>query len=92
MSGRVQRSPAAEFSVATYNVRAIMDRWPERKPLLKKCIEEMNADVLCFQECLTGMASLYLCLSRKLGRAKLGSTRGVTLLLVQGNSPRTGRS
>jgi len=66
MSGRMKRSPTAEFSVATFNLRAIMDRWPERKPILKKCIEEINADVLCFQECLTGMKSINLWLDNRI--------------------------
>ena len=43
-----------QFSVATYNLRGVMDRWKERKPLLRQCLQEMDADVLCFQECLTG--------------------------------------
>ncbi len=31
-----------------------MDRWQERQPLLRQCLHQMDADVLCFQECLTG--------------------------------------
>ena len=44
----------AEFSVATFNLRGIMDRWAERRSILQGCLCEMDADVLCFQECLTG--------------------------------------
>ena len=44
----------AQFSVATFNLRGIMDRWGERRPVLKSCLKDMDADVLCFQECLTG--------------------------------------
>lgn len=32
----------------------VMDRWHEREPLLRQCLHEMDADVLCFQEVLTG--------------------------------------
>lgn len=53
-STKMDGSRAAIFSVATYNLRGIMDRWTERKPVLKECLKEMDADVLCFQECLTG--------------------------------------
>lgn len=42
------------FSVVTFNVRAIMDRWPERHPILKACLEQMSPDVVAFQEVLTG--------------------------------------
>ena len=31
-----------------------MDRWHEREPLLRQCLHGMDADVLCFQEVLTG--------------------------------------
>lgn len=44
----------AEFSVATFNLRGIMDRWAERRPVLEGCLSEIDADVLCFQECMTG--------------------------------------
>ncbi len=47
-------SAAATFSVATFNLRGVMDRWQERQPLLRNCLQQMDADVLCFQECLTG--------------------------------------
>ena len=48
------RNGSLQFSVATYNLRGVMDRWSERQPLLRDCLEEMDADVMCFQECLTG--------------------------------------
>jgi endonuclease/exonuclease/phosphatase family metal-dependent hydrolase len=45
----------AEFSVATFNLRGVSDRYGERRKMLQLCIrEEIDADVLCFQECLTG--------------------------------------
>lgn len=44
----------ATFSVATFNLRGVMDRWVERQPLLRQCLQQIDADVLCFQECLTG--------------------------------------
>ncbi|KAG7674184.1 hypothetical protein NADE_009233 [Nannochloris sp. 'desiccata'] len=45
----------AEFSVATFNLRGVSDRYGERRKLLQLCIrDEIDADVLCFQECLTG--------------------------------------
>jgi hypothetical protein len=42
------------FSIATFNIRGVMDRWGERQPLLRQCIKQMDADVLCMQEVLTG--------------------------------------
>ena len=45
---------AATFSVATFNLRGVSDRWREREPLLRHCLSKIDADVLCFQECLTG--------------------------------------
>ncbi|KAL4433763.1 hypothetical protein ABPG75_000204 [Micractinium tetrahymenae] len=44
----------AVFSVASFNLRGVMDRWYEREPLLRQCLRDMDADVLCFQEVLTG--------------------------------------
>ena len=51
---RMHRGGVAEFSIATFNLRGIMDRWSERRPVLQRCLSEIDADVLCFQECLTG--------------------------------------
>ncbi|KAF6261280.1 Endonuclease/exonuclease/phosphatase [Scenedesmus sp. NREL 46B-D3] len=50
----VNAGPAAEVSVVTFNIRGIMDRWPERAPLLRQCLKQADADVFCFQEVLTG--------------------------------------
>lgn len=50
----LQADTRATFSVATFNLRGVMDRWQERQPLLRQCLQQMDADVLCFQECLTG--------------------------------------
>jgi hypothetical protein len=50
----VNAGPAAEVSVVTFNIRGIMDRWPERAPLLRRCLKQADADVFCFQEVLTG--------------------------------------
>jgi hypothetical protein len=50
----MQGGATATLSVATFNLRGVMDRWQERQPLLRQCIDKMDADVLCFQECLTG--------------------------------------
>lgn len=44
----------AEFSVATFNLRGVSDRWHERRALLASCLSDIDADVLCFQECMTG--------------------------------------
>ncbi len=48
------------FSVATFNLRGVMDRWQERRPLLGDCLKQLDADVLCFQEVLTGEAPCWL--------------------------------
>jgi len=54
-AGNMQPSQAsAVFSIATFNLRGVSDRWVERQPLLRQCLHQMDADVLCFQECLTG--------------------------------------
>jgi hypothetical protein len=37
-------------------LRGVSDRWQERQPLLRQCLKRIDADVLCFQECLTGRA------------------------------------
>ena len=47
---------SVRFSVATFNLRGVMDRWQERRPLLQECLKQLDADVLCFQEVLTGAA------------------------------------
>lgn len=41
-------------SIATFNLRGISDRWLERHRVLKQCIRDIDADVFCFQEVLTG--------------------------------------
>ncbi len=43
-----------EVTVVTFNVRGIMDRWAERAPLLAECLNGLDADVVAFQEVLTG--------------------------------------
>ncbi len=40
--------------MVTFNIRGIMDRWRERQPLLAACLAELDADVVAFQEVLTG--------------------------------------
>lgn len=45
---------AVEITLATFNIRGIMDRWTERQELLRQCIREIDADVYAFQEVLTG--------------------------------------
>eukprot|EP00775_Hariotina_reticulata_P008696 gene8696-8877_t len=52
--------PAAEVSVVTFNIRGVMDRWPERAPVLKQCLKQADADIVCFQEVLTGLNMLVL--------------------------------
>lgn len=47
-------SPRPSHLQATFNLRGVMDRWPERAPLLGECLRQMDSDVLCFQEVLTG--------------------------------------
>ncbi len=51
---------SVRFSVATFNLRGVMDRWQERRPLLHECLKQLDADVLCFQEVLTGAANANL--------------------------------
>lgn len=51
---KMHSGEVAEFSIATFNLRGIMDRWSERRNVLQRCLKEIDADVLCFQECLTG--------------------------------------
>lgn len=54
VSNMIERN-LAEFSVATFNLRGVSDRYRERRKMLQLCIrDEIDADVLCFQECLTG--------------------------------------
>lgn len=48
------KASMVRFSVVTFNVRAIMDRWPERMPILRACLQQMSPDVVAFQEVLTG--------------------------------------
>lgn len=50
----INAGPAAEVAIMTYNIRAVMDRWPERAPMLRRCLKQADADVYCFQEVLTG--------------------------------------
>ncbi|KAI8469107.1 MAG: hypothetical protein J3K34DRAFT_522386 [Monoraphidium minutum] len=45
---------ARDITVVTFNIRGVMDRWGERAPLLRRCLEKLDADVVCFQEVLTG--------------------------------------
>ena len=45
---------AATFSVATFNLRGVSDRWREREPVLRHCLDKMDADIYAFQEVLTG--------------------------------------
>jgi hypothetical protein len=52
--GGVGADAAREVSVLTFNIRGIMDRWPERRPLLAETLRRLDADVVCFQEVLTG--------------------------------------
>jgi hypothetical protein len=44
----------AQLCVVTFNIRGVMDRWPERAPLLAATLADADADVVCFQEVLTG--------------------------------------
>lgn len=48
-------TPSPPNSIATFNLRGISDRWTERHHVLKQCIRDMDADVFCFQEVLTGV-------------------------------------
>jgi hypothetical protein len=43
-----------DINIVTFNIRGISDRWPEREPFLKDCLQTTDADVVCFQEVLTG--------------------------------------
>eukprot|EP00887_Chlorella_sp_A99_P003752 scaffold7.g3752.t1 len=42
------------FSLVTWNIRGVSDRWAERRPLLQQALADIDADVVCFQEVLTG--------------------------------------
>jgi len=46
-----------EVTIVTFNVRGVMDRWAERLPLLRETLRQLDADVYCFQEVLTGASS-----------------------------------
>ncbi|CAG9461499.1 unnamed protein product [Pedinophyceae sp. YPF-701] len=41
------------FTLSTLNLRSVMDRWSERRPLLRDTVRRTNAHVHCFQEVLT---------------------------------------
>lgn len=45
---------ATDVSILSFNIRGVMDRWPERAPVLRKVLKQADADVVCFQEVLTG--------------------------------------
>lgn len=45
---------ATDVTILSFNIRGIMDRWPERAPVLKQVLKQADADVVCFQEVLTG--------------------------------------
>jgi hypothetical protein len=45
---------ATEVTVLSFNIRGVMDRWPERAPVLRQTLKAADADVVCFQEVLTG--------------------------------------
>ena len=45
---------AATFSVATFNLRGVSDRWREREPVLRHGLDTMDADIYAFHEVLTG--------------------------------------
>lgn len=44
----------AHVTLCTFNLRGVMDRWHERRPLLEACLRAIDADVYGFQEVLTG--------------------------------------
>eukprot|EP00873_Tetraselmis_striata_P017788 jgi/Tetstr1/438052/TSEL_026678.t1 len=50
----VDDGEGGRLSLVTFNIRGISDRWPERLPLLRACLAELDADVYAFQEVLTG--------------------------------------
>jgi endonuclease/exonuclease/phosphatase family metal-dependent hydrolase len=56
MSGQ-GHSAAQQLSVVTFNVRGIMDRWEERAPHAAAALAAVDADVVAFQEVLTGECS-----------------------------------
>ena len=47
-------APSRQITIVTFNLRGIMDRWQERAPVLQQCLGNLEADVFCFQEVLTG--------------------------------------
>jgi len=55
--------------VATLNLRGVMDRWRERRPVLAAALADLDADVLCMQEVLTGEAAQEASLLAPLGYA-----------------------
>ena len=63
--------------LCTYNIRFILDRYPERKNFLKEVIIGVDADVYCMQEVLVGGESfgqqkfLQLCLNERHRQSKL---------------------
>ena len=52
--GAPERAPAPAVRFATVNVRAVSDRWAERRCLLRAGLQELDADVIALQEVLTG--------------------------------------
>lgn len=46
---------ATDVTILTFNIRGVMDRWPERAPVLRQVLKQADADIVCFQEVLTGV-------------------------------------
>ena len=42
--------PGSPFSLATVNLRCLLDDWPARRPLLVDALAAIDADILAFQE------------------------------------------
>lgn len=53
-SNSSSQAAATEVSILSFNIRGVMDRWPERAPVLRRVLKQADADVVCFQEVLTG--------------------------------------
>jgi hypothetical protein len=51
---KAQAGAATDVTILSFNIRGVMDRWIERAPVLKKVLKQADADVICFQEVLTG--------------------------------------
>jgi endonuclease/exonuclease/phosphatase family metal-dependent hydrolase len=78
------KTSSATLSIATLNLRGVMDRWRERRPVLAQAFKDLDADVLCMQEVLTGEAGQDDALLRPLGYGQPLACRAALANLAAG--------